>query len=469
MRELAEVKPPSQVNPKLLHRLFFVEHALMLAATILALINLFPEILGPFEEKLTANWVGMRPPCLGITLCAVLSLFFSEGTQSLRTKRAGVAFGGITLSIAVVWFMLSVPYRISVPVRFSPWYPTSLRQGSLEFSSVAFLLLAVAILLHSLRGRWTGKFADGAALLLFFAVFSMISKSLLSLAGVPGPSTAELISTPSLCCLALLMPVVVFRRTEEGYLSILWGFGSGSRIARMLAPILLVLPLLREMARVHLIRTNMLPASDVAALLTSIAVLAGLLLIFLLARFVNRTQERVQEASLRDELTGLHSARGFYLLAEQAFRHSRRAHKPFTVLFIDMDNLKKINDQLGHSVGSTALVEAAKLLTGNFRYADIIGRVGGDEFVVAGQFSTNTMAVVTERLREAVARKNKALGKRFSISLSMGYAVAESSSRETLQNLIARADEAMYREKRSKKNNPTTLADLEQRVQPQIV
>ena len=469
MRERAEVRPPSEVDPKLLYRLFFVEHILMFAVTIFAFTNLFPEILGPFEEKLTVNWVGMRPPCLAITLCAVLSLFFSERTQSQRTKRVGVAFGVITLAIAVVWSALSVPYLISVSGRFSPWYPASLRQGSLEFSSAAFLLLAVAILLHSLRGRWTGKLADGAALLLFFAVFSLISKSLLSLAGVPGPSTAGLISTPSLCCLALLMLVVVFRRTEERCLSILWGFGSGSRIARMLAPVLLVLPLLREMARAHLIRTDLLPASDVAALLTSIAVVAGLLLLFLLARFVNRTQERVQEASLRDELTGLHSVRGFYLLAEQAFRHSRRARKPFTVLFIDMDNLKKINDQLGHSVGSTALVETAKLLTVNFRYADIIGRVGGDEFVVAGQFSTNTMPVAIERLQEAVARKNKALGKRFSISLSMGYAVAEGSSHETLQNLIARADKAMYREKRSKKNNPTTLADLEQRVQPQIV
>jgi diguanylate cyclase (GGDEF)-like protein len=189
-------------------------------------------------------------------------------------------------------------------------------------------------------------------------------------------------------------------------------------------------------------------------LISSTATFVAFLLLFLLIRMINQVQENIQDVTLRDELTGLLSVKGFYLLAEQAFRHCRRAQEGFGVLFVDMDNLKKINDELGHSTGSVALVETAKLLKTNFRDADIIGRVGGDEFVVVSQFESHEITEAIERLRAAVARKNKAIGQRFSISLSIGYAVADDLTRETLQSLVLKADEAMYAEKRSKKMRP---------------
>ncbi|HEV2135575.1 MAG TPA: GGDEF domain-containing protein [Terracidiphilus sp.] len=234
-------------------------------------------------------------------------------------------------------------------------------------------------------------------------------------------------------------------------MSILWGYGTGSRLARMLALPLLLLPLFREILRAHMLKTGLIPARYAGAVLVSVGTVLTVILLLVIARVINRMQENVQELTLRDELTGLHSVKGFYLLAEQAFRYSRRVNMPFGVLFVDMDNLKIINDQLGHSVGSVSLVETAKLLQANFRETDVIGRVGGDEFIVAGQFAEHELLGAMERLRLASIRKNQAAEQRFSISLSLGYAVTEDCAHDNLRNLVKRADEAMYIEKRAKK------------------
>jgi diguanylate cyclase (GGDEF)-like protein len=116
-----------------------------------------------------------------------------------------------------------------------------------------------------------------------------------------------------------------------------------------------------------------------------------------------------------------------------------------------MDNLKIINDELGHSAGSVSLVETAKLLTATFRETDVIGRLGGDEFVVAGQFDPEEISVAIERIRTGAAAKTQLAGSRFFLSLSMGYAGTDHSTEETLKSIISRADKAMYKEKRAKK------------------
>jgi diguanylate cyclase (GGDEF)-like protein len=162
-------------------------------------------------------------------------------------------------------------------------------------------------------------------------------------------------------------------------------------------------------------------------------------------------QNEIHDLTLRDELTGLYNFRGFNLFADQSFRLAHRANLPFGVLFIDMDNLKIINDELGHSAGSISLVETAKLLNATFRETDVIGRLGGDEFVVAGQFDAGEMAVAIERLRSGAAAKTKLAGSRFFLSLSIGSAATDHSANETLKNVVARADKAMYKEKRAKK------------------
>ena len=188
-----------------------------------------------------------------------------------------------------------------------------------------------------------------------------------------------------------------------------------------------------------------------AAILTSVSTIVSFALLFVLVRLINNMQTEIHDLTLRDDLTGLYNFRGFNLFAEQAFRLARRANMPFGVLFVDMDNLKIINDELGHSAGSVSLVETAKLLSATFRETDVIGRLGGDEFVVAGQFDSEEIALAIDRVRSGAAAKTKLAGNRFFLSLSMGYAASDHSREETLKSIVSRADKAMYREKRAKK------------------
>ena len=85
---------------------------------------------------------------------------------------------------------------------------------------------------------------------------------------------------------------------------------------------------------------------------------------------------------MTDELTGLYNRRGFFNVAEQQIRLAFRMKKELLLFFIDLDHFKKINDEYGHRAGDQALVDLTGILKATFRDSDILGRVGGDEFVV---------------------------------------------------------------------------------------
>lgn len=175
-----------------------------------------------------------------------------------------------------------------------------------------------------------------------------------------------------------------------------------------------------------------------------------ILLLFLVWR-INGMEKEIHELTLRDDLTGLYNMRGFYLLAEQTLRLAQRAKMPFSVLFVDLDGLKQINDQQGHNIGSAYLAETGNLLFETFREGDVKGRFGGDEFVVAGQFSKVGIEVAAQRLQQAAAERNAAAGLQPPLSFSVGYVTAEHYSQITLKELVTAADEAMYKDKRQRK------------------
>jgi diguanylate cyclase (GGDEF)-like protein len=137
------------------------------------------------------------------------------------------------------------------------------------------------------------------------------------------------------------------------------------------------------------------------------AMLSFVLLLFLAWR-INNMEIKIHNFSLRDELTGLYNLRGFHLLAEQSLRLAYRNQLPFSVLFIDLDNLKQINDSLGHSTGSAFLAETGVILRGAFRETDVLGRIGGDEFAVAGQFGQMAISLAAQRLRKTTVQRKMA-------------------------------------------------------------
>jgi diguanylate cyclase (GGDEF)-like protein len=194
-----------------------------------------------------------------------------------------------------------------------------------------------------------------------------------------------------------------------------------------------------------------MPSQYTTATLASLAFIVSLALLLYLAWRINAMELEIRDLSLRDALTDLYNVRGFRLLAEQSLRMARRSHLPFSVLFIDVDNLKRTNDTYGHQAGSELLVETGRILKSSFRETDVLGRIGGDEFVVAGQFSQSGISLAVERIEESAAIRNRESGSPATLSFSAGYVTAEAAEHPSLDELLAKADAAMYDQKRAKK------------------
>ncbi len=124
---------------------------------------------------------------------------------------------------------------------------------------------------------------------------------------------------------------------------------------------------------------------------------------------------------------------------------------PFSVLFIDLDDLKQINDSFGHNVGSALIAEVGGLLQQCFRKSDVLGRIGGDEFVVAGEASEMSIYLAVQRLEQATREWNAQPGRQGMLSFSYGHVTSNADSQESLDELLSKADTAMYRTKRRKK------------------
>lgn len=163
-----------------------------------------------------------------------------------------------------------------------------------------------------------------------------------------------------------------------------------------------------------------------------------------------RLQRNLQNLSLIDDLTGLHNRRGFLALAEQHLRMIQRKGAAL-LIYLDLDDLKLINDTYGHLEGNRALIVTANVLRACFRQSDILARVGGDEFCVlmtdAGEDSAQQVRM---RLLQRTDFINALSSWRFRLSLSVGVADVPVVRQPSLDQLLRTADAQMYEEKRNK-------------------
>jgi two-component system cell cycle response regulator len=165
----------------------------------------------------------------------------------------------------------------------------------------------------------------------------------------------------------------------------------------------------------------------------------------------HRTRMMLQNLSMSDELTGLLNRRGFLSLAPKHVKIAERANWELLVFFIDLDELKAINDNYGHPEGDRALRTVATILRKTFRTSDVIARMGGDEFIVlAINASDASIDTITARLQENVERYNHN-GIQFRVSISYGVARFNPQEQASLDEMIAQADRALYADKVSKR------------------
>jgi diguanylate cyclase (GGDEF)-like protein len=179
-------------------------------------------------------------------------------------------------------------------------------------------------------------------------------------------------------------------------------------------------------------------------------------MISILSVFAWETQERLRRLSLKDELTGLLNRRGFFALAEQQIAIAKRQSRKMLLIVGDMDNLKQINDTLGHAEGDAAIIEIAAILRESFRQSDIIARIGGDEFAILPvENMAGNLTAPIHRLQNKMALHNDRGKNGYCLSLSVGTSIYDPGGNYSISELIKQADDIMYEQKKIKKKYET--------------
>jgi diguanylate cyclase (GGDEF)-like protein/PAS domain S-box-containing protein len=164
-----------------------------------------------------------------------------------------------------------------------------------------------------------------------------------------------------------------------------------------------------------------------------------------------KIEAKLREAAVTDDLTGLFNRRGFTTISEKQLNLAKRHERRLALLYLDLDNLKLINDKLGHKEGDRALRDFANLLKKSFRESDIIARIGGDEFAVLLTEMTDSADMAIDHLKDNIKRMNDRISRTYPLSVSIGFAFYNPGMKVSIDKLISLADAAMYEEKKSKK------------------
>lgn len=167
-----------------------------------------------------------------------------------------------------------------------------------------------------------------------------------------------------------------------------------------------------------------------------------------------KVKEELRMAATRDSLTGIVNHKAFFEQGERELRRFTRYGKPFSLMVIDIDDFKNINDSYGHSEGDNVLQKLVALVASQVRQSDVFGRTGGDEFCLLLIETHIAVAVeIAERIRTTCSecRLNAGTGAPIHFSVSVGL-VESSKNDANIGNIYSRADTAMYRAKGEGRN-----------------
>lgn len=317
-------------------------------------------------------------------------------------------------------------------------YDTVERSRQLAFHVIALL----AITPFGLWMLWQGQFWHGlvtllgcaAILLSTWLIWRQRAPLLARLLGCTLPSLAVLYFIQAVPAYAIMWsyPMVVFF-----YLYLEW------RLA-LLFNLLFVLGL-------AIVAWTSLEWPLYSRFLATHLVIGAMTLIF--ARTLARQQQELRQAADTDSLTGLANRRAVQLALESWQRQRSRYGIPASLLLVDLDHFKSVNDRLGHQAGDQLLVQVAEVLRRRGRDTDLCGRWGGEEFVMLLPHTHAADAmIVAEAVRVAIATA----GQHTAVTASIG--IAELQAEESQENWIARADAALYQAKSAGRNRVVMAA-----------
>ena len=167
---------------------------------------------------------------------------------------------------------------------------------------------------------------------------------------------------------------------------------------------------------------------------------------------LKNAMKRIEDLASHDELTGLYNRRYLMRTLELEKKRADRTGQFFSIIMLDIDHFKRINDTFGHSKGDDVLKDLANVLSESMRETDICARYGGEEFmVILEHTSTASAQICAERSRQLIAAKKfTGFEEHFLVTVSLGF--TEYQPNEELSQMISRADEALYRAKSSGRN-----------------
>ena len=190
----------------------------------------------------------------------------------------------------------------------------------------------------------------------------------------------------------------------------------------------------------------------VSALLLGLAIIASMALRRSLAREETASTE-LHRIAMTDELTGLANRREALAGIDRMIAAARRNHRPLTLAILDIDRFKLVNDSHGHPAGDEVIREVAEAAARIMREQDLVGRLGGEEFIIAFPDCSDSEALAAcERLRQAIEQTPIVLESGTALTVTISFGVARYSNSETRTALIGRADQALYFAKKGGRN-----------------
>jgi diguanylate cyclase (GGDEF)-like protein len=199
---------------------------------------------------------------------------------------------------------------------------------------------------------------------------------------------------------------------------------------------------------------NQIFRDEVSGLLLSYwnagSIFSFFLIVTLLVSEVRLLLEKERLFARTDFLTGALNRRAFYETSKFEILRVKRTSQPFSIIYIDIDAFKAINDSQGHHVGDTVLRLVTETISSNIRSCDMVGRLGGDEFAVLLPGANHTVAKsITPRLQKILMEKM--LEKRYPVTFSMGV-ITYRTPPEDVETMLKLADQMLYRVKNAGKN-----------------
>ncbi len=185
---------------------------------------------------------------------------------------------------------------------------------------------------------------------------------------------------------------------------------------------------------------------------------------------LKQSRERLQHQASHDALTGLPNRRLFNDRLKMALLHTNRQHKMLSVLYLDIDGFKNINNSMGHYVGDLYLIEVAKIFKNICRQEDTVARLGGDEFIflMIGINDPKDVATLVNRIFQGLAKPILIKGHELFVSVSIGITIHPIDG-DDVETLLKNADIAMYRAKETGRNTFQFFAkEIENKIKQRI-